>query len=689
MNEVISASSPSIDSTASKPPLLDPGAFYHALWTMSEHRMYALEVIDDGADFRFIAFNRACAAQSPVPVEQIKGQRLSAAFSSDVFGLYQRHYSNCVRTRQVASFEEKLAIGEHTTYWQLTVYPLLAPTGKITQLVVSSTDITQKKQAALALTESRQLLQQVINTVPAAIFWKDCDSRYLGCNQTFANIAGKNDIEELVGKNDYDLVWKKEESDWFIECDQRIMKADQPEIDIVEPQLQANGRQAWIKTSKIPLHDASGKVNGLLGIVEDITDRKEAEETKNRLLAILEATPDVISITDAQGNHHYLNQAGQRIFAVNTPQQIASLKLSDLMPSDVADRLITIALPQAERQGIWAGESTIRDHRGIDIPVSHVIVCHQVKSGEVQHFSSIMRDISDRKANETTLKAQSKELSRALQQIQRTQAQIIQAEKMSGLGQMVAGVAHEINNPVNFIHANLKPATSYIQDLLELIDLYHETYPNASPSIKETLGTIELDFIREDLPKLLGSMSMGTQRIREIVLSLRNFSRLDESEVKTVNLHDGIDSTLVILNHRFKSDNAHTQIQVVKQYGNLPLVDCYPSQINQVLMNILSNAIDALEKVEDPTITLITEAQENTVSIRIRDNGSGIPLAVQSQILNPFFTTKEVGKGTGMGMPISYQIITEKHNGQMNFTSEEGKGTEFCLSLPIHQPGNT
>lgn len=251
---------------------------------------------------------------------------------------------------------------------------------------------------------------------------------------------------------------------------------------------------------------------------------------------------------------------------------------------------------------------------------------------------------------------------------------------MSSLGQMVAGVAHEINNPVNFIHGNIQPASNYIEELLDLVSLYRETYPQSAPEIDEALDSLDIDFVSEDLPKLLGSMSIGTNR--EKLRRERTISRIRLVPID-------IDSTLIILNHRFKKDNIHKAIEVVKDYQDLPLVACYPSQLNQVLMNILANAIDALAAEPNPIITVSTEHRDDTVSIRIRDNGPGIPEEIRSQILDPFFTTKEVGKGTGMGMSISYQIVTEKHGGQLTFSSKVGQGTEFCITLPIRQPGDT
>ncbi|MEW6495908.1 MAG: ATP-binding protein [Cyanobacteriota bacterium] len=306
------------------------------------------------------------------------------------------------------------------------------------------------------------------------------------------------------------------------------------------------------------------------------------------------------------------------------------------------------------------------------------------------------------------------------EELKQAQAQLIQTEKMTSLGAMVAGVAHEINNPVNFIYGNLDYASDYIQDLLSLLRLYQQSYPEPQPAIQQQFEDIDFDFLAEDLPKILSSMKVGANRIREIVLSLRNFSRLDEEGMKRVNLHEGIENTLLLLNNRLQQ-----RIQVNKEYGELPLVECCPAQINQVFMNLLCNAIDALEmptrdreqetsnrsiqsskwtsigscysykkgctntkKPQNyqstiPMIRIRTEVSEqNWVVIRISDNGCGIPPAIQNRIFDPFFTTKEPGKGTGLGLTISYQIITQ-HQGTIEVNSLQSQGTEFVIRLPV------
>jgi C4-dicarboxylate-specific signal transduction histidine kinase len=295
---------------------------------------------------------------------------------------------------------------------------------------------------------------------------------------------------------------------------------------------------------------------------------------------------------------------------------------------------------------------------------------------------------------EQRVEARTAELTATLTHLQQTQAQLIQTEKMSSLGQMVAGIAHEINNPVNFIHGNLTHADQYMADLLNLINLYEQCYPEPHPDIEEEAESIDLEFVRSDLPQLMDSMKMGTKRIREIVLSLRNFSRLDEAEAKKVDLHESLDSTILLLKHRLQSNDHRPALKIVKQYGTLPKVSCYPGPLNQVLLNIMSNGIDALKSAiadgkefgdEGPHLLIATETHNDDVIIRIRDNGTGVPEAVRAKLFDPFFTTKDVGKGTGLGLSISYQIIVEKHNGHLNCQSQPGEWTEFAITLPIAQ----
>jgi len=286
----------------------------------------------------------------------------------------------------------------------------------------------------------------------------------------------------------------------------------------------------------------------------------------------------------------------------------------------------------------------------------------------------------------------SEALAQTLQELQNTQIQVIQGEKMSALGNLVAGVAHEINNPVGFLSGNIQPALDYINDLFGLIDLVQEKYPQLHPDIQAEIEAIDFQYIREDLPKLVGSMREGVKRIADISTSLRTFSRGDTNHPVACNIHDGIDSTIMILKHRLKANENRPEIKVVKEYGNLPQIECYAGQLNQVFMNLLSNAIDALEDANQGLkyaeianqITIGTELSEDKKQaiIRIKDNGIGMSEEVQAKIFDHLFTTKGVGKGTGLGLAIARQIIVEKHQGSISVNSAIGVGTEFIISLP-------
>lgn len=316
-------------------------------------------------------------------------------------------------------------------------------------------------------------------------------------------------------------------------------------------------------------------------------------------------------------------------------------------------------------------------------------------AGELQKQKNQLKSALQVKANLADIaEAQARKLENTIRELQQTQAQLVQTEKMSSLGQLVAGVAHEINNPVNFIAGNINHITEYIQDVLNLIQLYQKQYPIPTSEIGEYIDEIDLDFLSEDLPKIVGSMRVGVDRICAIVQSLRNFSRFDEADVKPVDIHDGLESTLLILQSKLKAKADRPAIEVVKRYSSLPLVECYAGQLNQVFMNLLSNAIDALDGCRAyaageamPKISIETTLKEpDSVLIKMTDNGPGINDKVKAKLFDPFFTTKPIGKGTGLGLSISYQIVAEKHQGKLWCDSEPGQGSIFWIEIPLSQP---
>jgi two-component system, NtrC family, sensor kinase len=440
-----------------------------------------------------------------------------------------------------------------------------------------------------------------------------------------------------------------------------------------------------------------------LATLRDITDRKRAEEMLWLYDRAMAATSIGVTISDATNPEHpiiYCNPAFESMTGYRRAEIIGK-NCRFLQGSDTDSEALEIIRQALKTESEC--QVILKNYRkdGTAFWNSFSISPVRDKTGKLTHFIGVQRDITDRKKAEEALlnseaqsREQSAQLAAALDELKNTHSHLVQSEKMSSLGLLIAGVAHEINNPVSFIHGNLAYLKDYTQDLFHLLELYQQHYPNPVAEIQQKTAENDLDFLAEDLPKIMSSMSVGVERICQIVQSLRNFSRHDDSQMKPVNLHEGIDSTLLILNHRLKGNGEKPPIQIVKEYGNLPLVECFAGPINQVFMNILSNAIDALD---DPNIReefqempenfrqirICTAVIGNFVEIKIADTGQGITEEVKQRIFDTFFTTKPVGKGTGMGLSISYQIIVERHQGEVYCTSELGKGTEFVIKMPI------
>lgn len=1150
----------------SPPPSVSPNQLqlWQHLWEEVSYGIWVLDVLDEGQEFRYAAFNPAIARTSPIPVEQLLGLTVTEALPEAMAKVYRQRYSQCVRSGKSICFEERFCHSEEEVWWRLTVSPLRNPSQQIDRLVVTAIDISEfyfvdgdlgdRTTTQTALRESQQQLQLALRVAKMGVWYWDVATNLITWTAEAERVFG---LEAGTFGGSLSAFLERLHPDELEPVNRALQRAlDGQEVYQIEYRtIFPDGTIHWIEAQGDVLRDDGGQPISMIGVVRDVSDRKRDQKEQARLLSILEATSDFVGTADSRGQVLYMNRAAREMVGLPPEEAIAHRSLSDNHPAWVNQLMFGEALPETRRSGSWLGETAILGKDGREVPVSQLILAHHSPAGELEYFSTIARDISDRKQQENALRfivegtvsktsgeffracvehlveicqvkyafitelvdrtfsklrmlalwtgegfaepyefdvagtpcsvvfretwgvfpdrlraqfpdadrlatldcesylgvaivdshgramgnlgildtkpltgnlsvaksilqlfaarvgaemerhavelklqeqeqflrtvyeganqpifaidvlpdrqfryvgwnaaaeaasgmrsqdisgktpeeiygmeagalerqrleeclaseksgtyeeclvfegqkswwvtthnpvkdsngkvyrligttfdishrkvaeaalrdyanrqtllnqlvsqihnsldldaviattiqsirdfldidkcafawynsdpespiwevveearlpdiasgigsysptfvgpvdqllldlkiiriddvalyeeevhrgflntlncqseillpvrthsqqmgviiclhhcqvrpwtdsevellkavsdqlaiaidqaelyaesrAKSQDLQQALKELQRTQSQMVQAEKMSSLGQLVAGIAHEINNPVNFIHGNVVHARDYTQDLLDLLALYQAEYPQPSDAIAAKLEAIDLNFLCLDLRKLFSSMKVGTERIRQIVKSLRLFSRLDESEFKPVDIHDGLESTLMILQNRLKAKSGRAEIQIVKNYGTLPEVECFAGQLNQVFMNILTNAIDALEErdqgrslaeqQQDPsTICIITKMKSpNYVYIQIIDNGIGIPSPIKEKIFDPFFTTKPVGQGTGMGMSISYQIIIEKHKGILECFSHPETGTEFAIQIPILQ----
>ena len=635
--------------------------------------------------------------------------------------------------------------------------------GEVVRLFGTAMDITDRKLAEIAMRESEQRFRAVFEQAAIGIVQLWLDGQFLKVNQGFCNIVGYSAAQLRLR-----TVWEvshPEDLDADRESGSRMLAGEILNYSIEKRFIRKDGSFVWTNVTVSLVRDAFGQPSYIIGVVEDISDRKLTEailrqqlKRERLVVAILERirsslnlaeiltttvaevrqflqtdrtiiyrfNPDMSGVVVVESvGENWLSILGMNIqdscfgeSYVSNYQQGRSRYINDIHSEDVAECYINLlaefqvqanlVVPILQGENLWgllvahecAGprcwqEIEVECLKQISVQLAIAIVQSTL-------FEQAQAEIVDRKqAEEALQESEARERSKALQleiainKLKTTQAQLVQNEKMVSLGQLVAGVAHEINNPVNFIHGNLGPARGYTLDLLELIAVYQQHYPHPPAEVLKKIDEIDLHYVAEDLPKLFNSMKVGTERIVEIVKSLRSFSRLDEADRKCVDIHDGIESSLMILQNRLKSHSSRPGIQVVKHYQELPKIECFPGQLNQVFMNILINAIDALEERDKrreaaecdrhpSTITIRTYlAEAGKVGVSIADNGPGIPESVSSRLFDPFFTTKPVGKGTGLGLSISYSIIVDRHGGNLNCISALGQGAEFAIEIPV------
>ena len=589
------------------------------------------------------------------------------------------------------------------------------------QLASDVSGVVRISASPLGDIEVEQMRLFVENT-PAAVAMFDRQMRYLVVSRRWLTEYRLENID-IIGRSHYE-VFPEIPSRWK-EIHQRCLAgAVQCGAEDIFPRQ--DGSMDWVKWEIHPWRNNAAEIGGIIMFTEVITERKQVAEERDRFFDL---SLDLLVIVGVDGYFKRVNPAVTRLLGYDSAEVIDRQLIDFVHPED---RAATIAIVSELSQGKQIREFENRYRckdgsykwlcwRGVTVASAGLIyaVAHDItdrkqteltlkklneeleirvaeRTAELGYTNSILlEEIGDRKrassalrASEARLIEQKEQLQKTLEELQQAQVRLVNSEKMSSLGQLVAGVAHEIKNPVGFIYGNLFDVKGYVQDLLNHLRLYQQHYPNPAREIIDNATEIDVEFIATDLLKMISSMNMGTERIQQISKSLRIFSRSDKSSKTPFNIHEGIDSTLLILKHRLNATKKRPEIKLIQEYGELPLVECYPGQLNQVFMNLLANAIDALEEDNNQRqgiIRIRTEViDDNWVAIKIADNGPGMTQEVQQQIFDALFTTKPVGKGTGLGLSISYSIVVEKHCGKLSCNSAPGQGTEFAISIPIH-----
>ena len=692
-------------------------------------------------DLRYILVSQPWSKMLAIPRLKMIGKKLEDTLPIAID--HKHELERCLSGAQTSYSTQVEIAGEPANIFQWEVQPWYTSDGGVGGLIIASYALENqqsqqlKQQLAEEVAERQHLEDAFIKIGTALESANDaiCITDAIG-NPTYINFAFSDlfgySLAALQQSNQFQALFTTPKSTVKLTVNPPVTVKAQDKVAQVIHMTVMHG-STWsselemcdrdqqripISLKVNPVKNPSGEVIGLTYICTNIRDRKAAEAEINKsfaaLGATLEATADGILVLDAIGNIIICNQKFVDIWRI--PDRIFTSRDDSCILKYVAKRIVSAEHLHNFGKELNGDQSSFET---VELDDGRTLECYSQPQNILNSCAGrvwSLRDITERlaaeaivRASEEKYRSQAEMLENTLQELKSTQSQLIQAEKMSGLGQLVAGIAHEINNPVNFIYGNLSYAESYTTELLNLVATYRHYYPHPVAVVQAKLEEIDIDFLTNDFVKLISSIRVGAERIQGIVQSLNKFSRSDESGSKFVDIHEGIDSTLMILRSRLKATSRRPAIQIEKDYGDLPQIKCYVGQLNQVFMNLLTNAIDALEEdaqangtwqvIDDKPKwiredgkaskiliqTAIQSINQNCdrLIIKISDNAKGIPEELRNRLFDLFFTTKPVGKGTGLGLSIAYQIITENHGGKLSYNSEMGKGTEFVIDIPL------